>query len=139
MARRSFPLSKVYRLLEPGPVVMITAACNGRPNIMTMSWHTMIDFEPPLVGFVICNRNHSFGMLKAPNECVINIPTVKIAEKVVGYGNSSGADMDKLETFGLTPRPAAQVKASHIEDCFANLEFRVADTKMVARYCLFVV
>ena len=62
MAKKSFPLSKVYGLLEPGPVVMVTTACDGRSNIMTMSWHTMMDFEPPLVGCVISNRNHSFGM-----------------------------------------------------------------------------
>jgi flavin reductase (DIM6/NTAB) family NADH-FMN oxidoreductase RutF len=43
-------------LLEPGPVVMVTTVRKGRPNIMTMSWHTMIEFEPPLVGCVISVR-----------------------------------------------------------------------------------
>jgi flavin reductase (DIM6/NTAB) family NADH-FMN oxidoreductase RutF len=139
MARKSFSLSKVYGLLEPGPVVLVTTALGGRPNIMTLSWHTMIEFEPPLVGCVISNRNYSFGLLKATNECVINIPTVEIAEKVVGCGNTSGANIDKFETFCLTPKPAAQVGAPLIEECFANLECRVADTRMVASYCLFIV
>ena len=138
MAKRSFPLSKVYGLLEPGPVVMVTTARHGRPNIMTMSWHTMIDFEPPLVGCVISNRNYSFRLLKATKECVINIPSVEIAEQVVGCGNTSGANIDKFETFGLTPKPAARVGAPLIEECFVNLECRVADTRMVARYCFFV-
>ena len=139
MAKKSFPLSKVYSLLEPGPVVMVTTARDGNPNIMTMSWHTMIEFEPPLVGCVISNRNYSFGLLKATKECVINIPTAEIAEKVAGCGNTSGAKIDKFETFGLTPKPASQVGAPLIEECYANLECRVADTKMVAKYCLFVV
>ena len=43
-----FPLSKVYQLLEPGPVVLLTAAHKGRANVMTMSWHMMLEFEPPL-------------------------------------------------------------------------------------------
>jgi flavin reductase (DIM6/NTAB) family NADH-FMN oxidoreductase RutF len=139
MAKKSFPLPKVYGLLEPGPVVMVTTSRNGRPNIMTMSWHTMIEFEPPLVGCVISNRNYSFGLLKATKECVINIPAVEIAEKVVGCGNTSGATIDKFKKFGLTPTPAEQVGAPLIEECFANLECRVADTKMVAKYCFFVV
>lgn len=139
MARKSFPLSKVYGLLEPGPVVMLTTALGGRPNIMAMSWHTMLEFEPPLVGCVISNGNYSFGLLEATNECVINIPTVEIAEKVVGCGNTSGANIDKFERFGLTPKPAELVGAPLIEECFANLECRVADTEMVAKYCLFVV
>jgi flavin reductase (DIM6/NTAB) family NADH-FMN oxidoreductase RutF len=139
MARKSLPLSKVYGLLEPGPVVMVTTARGGRQNIMTMSWHTMIEFEPPLVGCVISNRNYSFGLLKATNECVINIPTVEIAEKVVRCGNTSGANIDKFEKFALTPKPAARVGAPLIEQCFANLECRVVDTSMVAKYCLFVI
>jgi flavin reductase (DIM6/NTAB) family NADH-FMN oxidoreductase RutF len=131
-------LSRVYRLLESGPVVMLTTARKGRANVMTMSWHTMIEFEPPLVGCVISNRNHSFGLLKATHECVINIPTVEIAEKVVGCGNTSGATVDKFAKFSLTPQPAALIGAPLIAECYANLECRVADTSMVSKYCLFV-
>ena len=138
MAKKSFPLSKVYGLLEPGPVVMVTTARDGNPNIMTMSWHTMMEFEPPLVGCVISNRNYSFGLLKATKECVINIPTVEIAEKVVGCGNTSGVKIDKFKKFDLTPKPASKVGAPLIEECYANLECRVVDTKMVAEYCFFV-
>jgi flavin reductase (DIM6/NTAB) family NADH-FMN oxidoreductase RutF len=52
MSKRSFPLAKAHTLLEPGPVVLITTAHKGRTNIMTLSWHCMMEFEPPLVGFV---------------------------------------------------------------------------------------
>jgi flavin reductase (DIM6/NTAB) family NADH-FMN oxidoreductase RutF len=138
MAKKSFPLSKVYGLLEPGPVVMVTTSRNGKPNIMTMSWHTMMEFEPPLVGCVISNRNYSFGLFKATKECVINIPTVDIAEKVVGCGNTSGANVNKFRKFGLTPKPASQVGAPLIEECYTNLECRVVDTKMVAKHCFFI-
>jgi len=55
-------------------VVLITTARKGVPNIMTQSWHTMMEFEPPLVGCVISGNNHSFAALKATRECVINIP-----------------------------------------------------------------
>ena len=44
--KKSFPLSKVYGLLEPGPVVLVTTAQKDRANIMTLSWLTMMDFEP---------------------------------------------------------------------------------------------
>jgi hypothetical protein len=111
MKKTTFPLSQVYRLLEPGPVVLVTTARAGRANIMTMSWHTMMEFEPPLVGCVISNRNYSFESLKATRECVINIPTVELAEKVVGCGNTSGRQVDKFKAFGLTPVTAACVKA----------------------------
>ena len=138
MARKSCPLSKVYGLLEPGPVVLITTASKGRSNVMTQSWHTMLEFEPPLLAAVVSNRNYSFELLRASRECVINIPTLELAEKVVACGNTSGRTTDKFEAFGLTPTPAACVTAPLIAECYASIECRVADTRMVNKYNLFV-
>jgi flavin reductase (DIM6/NTAB) family NADH-FMN oxidoreductase RutF len=138
MAKKSFPLSRVYGLLEPGPVVLLTTARKGNANIMTMSWHTMMEFEPPLVGCVISNRNHSFDALKATRECVINIPTVELAAQVVGCGNTSGRKLDKFQALGLTPAAASRVKAPLIDECYASLECKVVDTKLVTKYCFFI-
>jgi flavin reductase (DIM6/NTAB) family NADH-FMN oxidoreductase RutF len=138
MAKRSLPLSRVYRLLEPGPVVLVTTTRKGRANIMTMSWHTMMDFEPPIVGCVISNRNYSFDSLKTTRECVINIPTVELAEQVVACGNSSGRKLDKFTRFGLTPSPAARVKAPLIDECYANLECKLVDARLAAKYNFFI-
>jgi len=136
--KRPFPLSKVYGLLEPGPVVLVTTVRDGRPNIMTMSWHTMIDFEPPIVGCTISNRNYSFKSLLATKACVLNIPTVELAKTVVGCGNSSGRDVDKFTTFRLTPVAASLVGPPMIAECYANLECRVIDASLTSRYCLFI-
>lgn len=138
MARKSIPLSKVYTLLEPGPVVLLTTMHKGRANVMTLSWHTLLEFEPPLVGCVVSDRDFSFAALKATKECVINIPTLELAEQVVGCGNTSGAEVDKFARFGLTAKPARQVAAPLIAQCFASLECRVVDTRMVNRYGFFV-
>jgi flavin reductase (DIM6/NTAB) family NADH-FMN oxidoreductase RutF len=138
MVKRSFPLCDVYRLLEPGPVVMVTTARKGQVNIMTMSWHTMMEFEPPTVGCVISNRNYTFDILKATKECVINIPTVELAKQVVGCGNTSGRNTDKWKEFHLTPAPASCVTPPLISECFANLECKVVDTRMVTKYNFFI-
>jgi flavin reductase (DIM6/NTAB) family NADH-FMN oxidoreductase RutF len=138
MRKRSLPLSRVYRLLEPGPVVLLSTAGEERPNIMAMSWHMMIEFEPPLIGCVISERNHTFGILRATRECAVNIPTVDLAAKVVGCGNTSGRRVDKFKTFGLTPAAASRIDAPLIAECYANLECRVVDTGLVARYNLFI-
>jgi flavin reductase (DIM6/NTAB) family NADH-FMN oxidoreductase RutF len=136
--RRTFPLSRVYQLLEPGPVVLLTTARQGRPNVMTLSWHTMMEFEPPLVGCVVSDRNFTFAALKATKECVINIPTVELAKKVVACGNSSGRTVDKFTAFRLAPVPASRVAPPLIAECYANLECRVVDTRLAAKYCFFV-
>lgn len=135
---RDLPLGKVYQLIEPGPVVLLTTAHMGRANVMTMSWHMMMDFEPPLIGCVVSSANHSFAALRATRECVIAIPAVAMANIVVAIGNCSGRDGDKLARLNVERAPAEQVSAPLIPACFANLECRVADTGMATRHNLFV-
>jgi flavin reductase (DIM6/NTAB) family NADH-FMN oxidoreductase RutF len=135
---KDLPLSKVYQLLEPGPVVLLTTAHKGRANVMTMSWHMMVDFEPPLVACVVSNRDHSFRALRATKECVIAIPAVELAPVVVEIGNCSGRDVDKFEAFHLTPMKTERVGPPLVAECFANLECKVVDTRLVNRYNLFV-
>ena len=136
--KSSLPLSRVYRLLEPGPVVLVTTVHKGKANIMTMSWQTMMEFEPPLVGCVISGRNYSFDALMATKECVLNVPSVELAKQVVGVGNCSGSKLDKFKKFKLTAKPASLVLPPLIDECFANFECKVADTRMVNKYNFFV-
>ncbi|MEQ1751454.1 MAG: flavin reductase family protein [Prosthecobacter sp.] len=139
MAKKtSLPLSKVYRLIEPGPVVLLSTASGKHTNIMTMSWHMMIDFEPPLIACVVSDRGFTFDILKETKECVINIPTVDLAKQVVACGNVSGRKVDKFANFGLTPSMAAKVRAPLIAECFANLECRVIDTGQAKKYNIFI-
>lgn len=135
---KHLPLSKVYQLLEPGPVVLLTSARKGRANVMTMSWHMMVEFEPPLVACVVSSADQSFAALRVTRECVIAVPALELAPKVVEVGNCSGRDVEKFERFRLTPAPAQRVAAPLVAACFANLECKVADTRLVNRYSLFV-
>lgn len=138
MKKKTLSLSKVYTLLEPGPVVMVTTSAHDKNNIMTMSWHMMIDFEPPMFGCVISNRNYSFKLLQATKECVINIPTVALIKQVVGVGNTTGSKVDKFTTFNLTPEPASKVNVPMIGECYANLECKVVDVTMAEKYNIFI-
>lgn len=135
---RRMPLGQVYQLLEPGPVTLLTTARKGRANVMTMSWHMMLEFEPPLIACVVSGNNFSFEALRATGECVIALPARKLAAKAVKVGNCSGRDVDKFAAFGLTPVEASQVQPPLIAECFANLECKVADRRMVNRYNMFI-
>lgn len=138
MLKKSFPLSKAYQLIEPGPVVMITTAYHDKVNVMTLSWHMMIDFEPPILAIVMSDQHYSFKLLKKSKECVINIPTVELASTVVGVGNTTGATVDKFKKFNLKTEPASLVKVSMISECYANLECKVIDIKMAKKYNIFI-
>jgi flavin reductase (DIM6/NTAB) family NADH-FMN oxidoreductase RutF len=98
-------------------VVLLTAARNGRANVMTMSWHMMVEFEPPLVARVVGDADCGFAALRETKECVIAILEVHLAQKTADVGNCSGRDVAKFEKFGLTPMPAKRVAAPLIAEC----------------------
>ena len=135
---KELPLAKVYQLIEPGPVVLLTTAYKDNANIMAMSWHMMVEFEPPLIACIVSNANYTFAALRATKECVIAIPALELASKIVEIGNCSGRDVEKFERFGLSAVKADRVAAPLVTECFANLECRVADTRLVNKYNLFV-
>ncbi|HEY8332977.1 MAG TPA: flavin reductase family protein [Tardiphaga sp.] len=136
--KKDFPVANVRRLLEPGPIVLVSSAWKGKSNIMTMGWHMVMEFQPSLVGCIVSSANHSFEMIRKSRACVINVPTADLAATVVDIGNCSGRDVDKFEKFSLTPEPGVAVRAPAIRECYANFECRLADTRMVRKYNMFI-
>ncbi|MEW6290726.1 MAG: flavin reductase family protein [Thermodesulfobacteriota bacterium] len=119
-------ISKVFTLIEPGPVVLVTTNDEKKNNIMTISWTMVIDFTPKFA-MTTGPWNYSYAALNKSRECVISIPTVDLLDKVVGVGTCSGADTDKFKKFRLTPVKGKHVKAPLIKECLANIECKVVD------------
>jgi len=136
--KADFPVSDVRRYLEPGPIVLVSSAWRGETNIMTMGWHTIMDFVPSLVGCMISAGNHSHNLIKRSGECVINVPTTALTAKVIGIGNCSGASVDKFEKFELTADPATEVEAPLIRECHASFECKLKDDRLVSQYNFFI-
>jgi flavin reductase (DIM6/NTAB) family NADH-FMN oxidoreductase RutF len=132
-----FPVSRAFQFLEPGPVILLTTMYRGKINVMTMSWHMVMDFTPQ-IGCVVGPWDYSYAALRATKECVLAVPTVDLISKVVDIGNCSGKDQDKFKIFGLSALPAETVKAPLIGECLANIECRVVDTNLVDKYNLFI-
>lgn len=136
--KSDFPVGEIRRFLEPGPVVLVSSAHKAQRNIMTMGWHTVMEFTPALVGCVISSANHSFELIRRSKQCVINVPTVDLAATVARIGNCSGAETDKFSRFKLTAEAADEVKAPLIAECHANLECKLHDGRLIERYNFFI-
>ncbi len=143
-----YPASKVYRLIEPGPVLLVTTGslADSTHNVMTIGFHMVMQHEsPPLIGITLGPWDASFAALKKQGEYVLAVPSVEMADVVVDVGNCSAAADDddetsKWERFGLDALPAGKVKAplvggSHV---IANIECVVEDTKLVSKYSMWV-
>jgi flavin reductase (DIM6/NTAB) family NADH-FMN oxidoreductase RutF len=136
--KKDFPVSQIRRYLEPGPIVLVSSFYKNETDIMTMGWHTVMEFSPSLIGCMISEGNHSFELIKKSKECVINLPEVHLAQTVVGIGNCSGSEVEKFEEFSFTPLKAKKVDAPLIKECFANFECKVVDVSLLKKFNFFV-
>lgn len=132
---RQLKLSKVFTLMESGPVVLVTTHNGGENNIMTISWTMVIDFTP-VFAITTGEWNYSFAALRRNKECVIAIPTVDMLDEVVGIGTCSGSDTDKFAKFKLSPVQGKIVRSPLIKECLANIECKVID--IVKKYNIVV-
>jgi flavin reductase (DIM6/NTAB) family NADH-FMN oxidoreductase RutF len=135
----SFPVTNVYRLIEPGPVLLATTFHNGQPNVMTVSFHMMMrQRSPALIGCIVGRWDYSRTAFVETGECVLALPGADLLETTAKIGNCSGDHTDKFKEFRLTALPATNVKAPLIEECLANIECKVVDTSLADKYCLFI-
>jgi flavin reductase (DIM6/NTAB) family NADH-FMN oxidoreductase RutF len=134
---KTFPLNRAFQFLEPGPTILLSTSFKGKPNLMTLSWSTVIDFTP-IFGCILSPGDYSFEILKKTKECVIAIPTVDLLTTVVDIGNCSGIDTDKYAQFKLTAIKAKYVKAPLVKECLTNIECKVTDTSLSGKYGLFI-
>jgi flavin reductase (DIM6/NTAB) family NADH-FMN oxidoreductase RutF len=133
----AFPLERAFTFVESGPVLLISTCSKGKKNVMTVSCHASMGFEPTL-GLCLGPWNFSYTALVESGECVVAVPPASLMTQVVEIGNCSGESMDKFAEFGLTPLPAADVQAPLLAECLYNLECRVTNRDLVSRYNFFV-
>ena len=118
--------------------MLVSSAWNGQRNIMTMGWHTVMEFSPALVGCVIASSNHGFAMIRQSRECVIYLPTTVPLDAVVGIGTTTGSEIDKFAQFSLTPEAVAGVAAPAIRECHAQYICRLHDDSLIDKYNFFI-
>lgn len=123
----------------PVPVVLVTAAAEGfRLNMITIAWTGIVNSEPPMVYVSIRPSRHTYEMVRRSGEYVINVPSVDQVRQTDYCGVVSGRDVDKFKETGLTPVPAAHVKAPLIKEFPVNLECRVVETVKLPTHDVFI-
>ncbi|GHV54068.1 flavin reductase [Deltaproteobacteria bacterium] len=135
--QEEFPLGRAFTFMESGPVILVSTSSRGKYNLMTVSCHASMGFEP-IVGITLGPWNYSYAALVETGECVIAAPPVNLLERVVDIGNCSGETTDKFAVFGLTPLPALEVAAPLVGECLWNLECRVVNRDLVKSRNFFI-
>jgi flavin reductase (DIM6/NTAB) family NADH-FMN oxidoreductase RutF len=120
-------LSRAYRLLNHGPVVLVTSAHGNRRNVMAASWSMPLDFDPPKVAVVIDKSTLTRELVEASGTFALNVPLRPLARVTELVGTESGRDIDKFTTLGLDTFAAEKIPAPLLAGCGGWLECRVID------------
>jgi flavin reductase (DIM6/NTAB) family NADH-FMN oxidoreductase RutF len=138
--RKAVELSHAFRLVNHGPVTLVSAAHDGKENVMAVAWCMALDFKPPKLAVVLAEATFTRELVDASGELVVQVPPKKMLDVIDGVGNCTGRDVDKWSQFSLTRSKAAKVKAPLVDGCLAWLECKVVpEPSMAAKYDLFVV
>ncbi|MBS0427827.1 MAG: flavin reductase family protein [Proteobacteria bacterium] len=143
--REPVDLAKAYRLLNHGPTVLVSAAADGRRNLMAAAWAMPLDFAPPKVAVVLDKATYTRRLIEASGEFVLQVPVRAQLDLVDALGNVSGTDeealggRDKFDAFGLATFAGSATGAPLLEGCAAWLECRLLpEPPIQQRYDLFL-
>jgi flavin reductase (DIM6/NTAB) family NADH-FMN oxidoreductase RutF len=117
------------RWLQAGPptsVVLVTSIDEeGKTNIITLGMFMYISQNPPLICVGVAEPRYSYKLILDQGEFAVNVPHTGIIEKMHKCGTTSGKNVDKFKTIGLTPIMAQKIKPALIEECYGHLECKV--------------
>lgn len=138
MVRRLCDETDARRLLNPGPVAIVTTSWRGMPNAAPIAWTAPLSMTPPLVGLVIHPHRHTADMIRFSEEFAINIPGPSLLKQTAFLGSQTGLNTNKLEAAGLELFSGQRIEAPLIEGCLAWIECGLQDVIAIGDHTMFV-
>ncbi|MBI5946705.1 MAG: flavin reductase family protein [Chloroflexi bacterium] len=126
------------RILNPGPVAIVTTMWRAMTNAAPIAWTVPLSMEPPLVGVVIHPHRHTADMIRFSEEFAINIPGPSLLKQTHFLGTQGGLNNNKLEASGLELFSGQRIEAPLIEGCLAWIECGLHDVVKIGDHTLFV-
>lgn len=130
------PVEKAYKLLGNGPVVMVSAALDGKFDVMTNAWNCALDFKPSKILLVLSAESITRKYAEESEKLVVNIPCAAQKDLLLKVGSCHGDKVDKFSDFSIPYTLGTAVKAPLVDGCLAWLECRVIKDPALASYDL---
>lgn len=136
--RRLCDETDARRLLNPGPVAIVTTSWRAGTNAAPIAWTAPLSMNPPLVGCVIHPHRHTADMIRFSEEFAINIPGPRLLKQTHFLGTQSGLNVNKLEAAGLQLFRGQRTEPPLIEGCLAWIECGLQDVIAIGDHTMFV-
>lgn len=138
MVRRLYHPADARRLLNPGPVSIVTANWRSQTNAAPVAWTAPLSMDPPMVGCVLHPGRFTADMIRFSEEFALNIPGPELLRETAFFGSRSGLDENKLESSKVDTFGALRIEAPLIDGCLAWIECGLRDVIPTGDHTLFV-
>ncbi|MFO8017058.1 MAG: flavin reductase family protein [Promethearchaeia archaeon] len=112
--------------LYPLPMVLVGATVEEKPNFMPIAWVSVAEYKPPMISISAAQNHYTNKGIRTHQTFSINIPSVKIVEKMDYCGMQSGEKIDKSGIFEVFYGDLEN--APMIESAPLNMECKVKKT-----------
>ncbi|HPM42625.1 MAG TPA: flavin reductase family protein [Candidatus Omnitrophota bacterium] len=137
--RKEVKLDLAYRLLGPGPVVLVSSLYDKRSAITPIAWHMPFSDDPPIVALEIWKDHFIHKAILQTGDFVINIPSSDMAGIVCKLGSVSGSKIDKIKEFGVKEEDSKEVRSPRLSEAIGILECRLhRDDNLLQNYSVIV-
>lgn len=136
--KEKFPLDQANRLLNGGSVILVSCQSENKINIISLSWQMPVSHSPMMIAIAVGKNRFSHSQIVEGGEFGINIPDWNLLEQVDYCGTHSGRDYDKFKECNFTVLVGEKIKVPLIQECFANLECKVAHQCETGDHTIFV-
>ena len=138
MTRRTLDDLDAHRLLNGGPVALITTRWRTSSDVMPAIWHTPLSRVPPLLGVVVHPSRHTHDMMRFSEQFALNFPARDLLNHTHYFGMVSGRDVGKLELSKLATFGASKIDVPLLANCVAWVECVLEDTHRLGDHTLFI-
>ncbi|HZK61045.1 MAG TPA: flavin reductase family protein [Anaerovoracaceae bacterium] len=143
--KKEIKIEELYKsllLLQPSrPILCTTKNEDGTDHVAPFSWITPVSQKPPRVAMALLSKpqkQHSLENIERIGEFIVNMPDLRIAEKMIECSYSTKFGENKFDRSGFTRIPSVEVEPVSIGECKAHLECKVVSIQDVGDHALII-
>ncbi len=131
--RRPLKLDIAYRLIGPGPLVLVSSLFDGRAGLTPIAWHMPVSDDPPIVALEVWKGHFIYKAILQTGDFVVNVPSSDMAGICKKLGSVSGRNCDKFKEYGLVKERAKKVRSPRLGSAIGILECKLRRDKALLK------
>lgn len=120
------PLDFAYRLINSGPVLLVSSTDGLHRNVCTVAWACPCSKNPPTIAIALGKSHRTYKNIMQTGYFGLNVPTADLLDLVWLCGSKSGHRVDKVSDGNIPIRLGTTYdKLPLVDSCAAWLECKM--------------